>query len=419
MCCYVGTAKLQLYRRLALRVLDLIALEKKSAPSASSSSAAAAASPAVSTSVAASTLAPGTPGAAGTLKRGAATATSSDDVNSTPLGPPAKRGRLAAATPASSSSISSGAAPAGKPVSTSSGSKQDASGDVEMVQAASLAVVQPASAGASASTGTAAVPSGLAPADSSAALPSSSSSSAAAAVPSLVLEEPYASMPKIKLIEIMRELQIPVLRTQVEAHKAVQALYDSFGDLNAELSSSVLTQEQLAKHGKMNMSATPVDFRSNPWPARSSHAPVPEHNPIIGPHVPSVGAAPVSFKDQEITSHNLGAFLDSFAANAESIYCICKQSSGGEMIMCDNPDCEVEWYHVTCLRIKAGKLPKLWFCPSCQSKAARSDKGAQAVYPPLDLPSTVFRMFAPDGDKTQPAKRVPGKKRRKKHKRHH
>jgi hypothetical protein len=37
----------------------------------------------------------------------------------------------------------------------------------------------------------------------------------------------------------------------------------------------------------------------------------------------------------------------------EPVYCTCRRVSYGQMIACENPDCEVEWYHFHCVGIKS------------------------------------------------------------------
>ena len=54
----------------------------------------------------------------------------------------------------------------------------------------------------------------------------------------------------------------------------------------------------------------------------------------------------------------------------EPLYCICRQIAHGEMISCDNPACEVEWFHYQCVGLS--KAPRnQWFCPICSSTAKR------------------------------------------------
>ena len=50
----------------------------------------------------------------------------------------------------------------------------------------------------------------------------------------------------------------------------------------------------------------------------------------------------------------------------EAAYCYCHGPEEGTMIACDNPDCRIEWFHITCLKLKS--LPKgksKWYCPDC------------------------------------------------------
>ncbi|KAI8063580.1 hypothetical protein BC940DRAFT_307070 [Gongronella butleri] len=53
----------------------------------------------------------------------------------------------------------------------------------------------------------------------------------------------------------------------------------------------------------------------------------------------------------------------------EPLYCYCQQVSYGEMVACDNVDCEIEWFHLACVDLKT--VPKgKWYCDNCQGKAA-------------------------------------------------
>ena len=46
-------------------------------------------------------------------------------------------------------------------------------------------------------------------------------------------------------------------------------------------------------------------------------------------------------------------------------YCFCKGKEAGEMIMCDNKNCIIQWFHTTCLHIRKVQNGK-WFCPECR-----------------------------------------------------
>ncbi|CDS04991.1 hypothetical protein LRAMOSA07521 [Lichtheimia ramosa] len=51
----------------------------------------------------------------------------------------------------------------------------------------------------------------------------------------------------------------------------------------------------------------------------------------------------------------------------EPLYCYCQQVSYGEMVACDNADCEIEWFHLACVDLKT--VPKgKWYCNNCVSK---------------------------------------------------
>lgn len=55
------------------------------------------------------------------------------------------------------------------------------------------------------------------------------------------------------------------------------------------------------------------------------------------------------------------------------VYCTCRQVSYGEMIGCDDDDCEIEWYHVACLNLD--KAPEgNWICPQCIERRKRHPK---------------------------------------------
>lgn len=54
----------------------------------------------------------------------------------------------------------------------------------------------------------------------------------------------------------------------------------------------------------------------------------------------------------------------------EPHYCICKQVAYGEMIACDDEECDIEWYHLGCVGLT--KTPRNnWLCPSCTAKRKR------------------------------------------------
>ncbi|CAH0491396.1 unnamed protein product [Peronospora farinosa] len=51
------------------------------------------------------------------------------------------------------------------------------------------------------------------------------------------------------------------------------------------------------------------------------------------------------------------------------LYCICKGSSYGNMIACDNKKCldRSNWYHMSCVGLNPlDEPPETWYCPPCQ-----------------------------------------------------
>ncbi|XP_015517603.1 inhibitor of growth protein 1 [Neodiprion pinetum] len=49
----------------------------------------------------------------------------------------------------------------------------------------------------------------------------------------------------------------------------------------------------------------------------------------------------------------------------EPTYCLCDQISYGEMILCDNDLCPIEWFHFSCVSLSTKPKGK-WFCPKCR-----------------------------------------------------
>ncbi|KAJ3084770.1 hypothetical protein HDU99_003468 [Rhizoclosmatium hyalinum] len=85
-------------------------------------------------------------------------------------------------------------------------------------------------------------------------------------------------------------------------------------------------------------------------------------------------------QQQQQQGHGFGASGSHGAAVAadadEDVYCICQTVSYGEMIGCDNPNCEKEWFHLACVGLKAPP-EGVWLCPECAAaKYNASTSGA-------------------------------------------
>ncbi|ORX44796.1 hypothetical protein DM01DRAFT_1340313 [Hesseltinella vesiculosa] len=58
---------------------------------------------------------------------------------------------------------------------------------------------------------------------------------------------------------------------------------------------------------------------------------------------------------------------------SEPVYCYCQQVSFGEMVGCDNDDCDLEWFHLACVNLKT--VPKgKWYCATCSAKMKATRK---------------------------------------------
>ncbi|XP_027194119.2 inhibitor of growth protein 4-like [Dermatophagoides pteronyssinus] len=69
-------------------------------------------------------------------------------------------------------------------------------------------------------------------------------------------------------------------------------------------------------------------------------------------------------KGKMITSTEL---MDMEVDPNEPLYCICHQVSFGEMVGCDDPDCQIEWFHFACVGLTSKPKGK-WYCPQCTIK---------------------------------------------------
>ncbi|KAI0262934.1 hypothetical protein BC834DRAFT_889751 [Gloeopeniophorella convolvens] len=64
----------------------------------------------------------------------------------------------------------------------------------------------------------------------------------------------------------------------------------------------------------------------------------------------------------------LSAMLPVDAVNDpdEPRYCYCDRISFGSMIACDNDGCTREWFHLECVGLTEGKMPRKWYCRDCE-----------------------------------------------------
>ena len=52
--------------------------------------------------------------------------------------------------------------------------------------------------------------------------------------------------------------------------------------------------------------------------------------------------------------------------STQGLWCYCQENKGDEMVGCDNDDCPIQWFHLSCLNLTMEQLPSGdWFCPGC------------------------------------------------------
>ena len=56
-------------------------------------------------------------------------------------------------------------------------------------------------------------------------------------------------------------------------------------------------------------------------------------------------------------------------------YCICGEPSTMEMIVCDDDQCAVVWWHYSCAGVSADALPDTWICNQCIPGTSTEEMG--------------------------------------------
>uniref|UniRef100_A0A060TBQ3 Chromatin modification-related protein n=1 Tax=Blastobotrys adeninivorans TaxID=409370 RepID=A0A060TBQ3_BLAAD len=106
----------------------------------------------------------------------------------------------------------------------------------------------------------------------------------------------------------------------------------------------------LSERQKKN-SPQPVPSRGS-TPASSTGRP-PKRQKVSGAATPSAGP-PVRAED----------------GDEEVLYCTCQRVSFGNMVACDNPDCQYEWFHYECVGLTSPPSGS-WYCPPCSRALKR------------------------------------------------
>ncbi|KAH8102408.1 hypothetical protein BXZ70DRAFT_905799 [Cristinia sonorae] len=110
------------------------------------------------------------------------------------------------------------------------------------------------------------------------------------------------------------------------------------------------------------------------------------HGQLEGPGMPvarnfagaSSAAAPVSTKAAAQTTETSGEMVAEGEGEQDDNkrYCFCNGVSYGEMIGCDDNNCDIEWFHLTCLGLS---IPPegAWYCDSCIQTRRNTKRSAR------------------------------------------
>ncbi|WWC71479.1 uncharacterized protein I206_105437 [Kwoniella pini CBS 10737] len=72
----------------------------------------------------------------------------------------------------------------------------------------------------------------------------------------------------------------------------------------------------------------------------------------------------------------LGHGVEGISADPnEPRYCYCNQVSYGQMIGCENEDCPIEWFHLTCCELETAPTGK-WYCNLCKIETGLGKGGS-------------------------------------------
>ncbi len=81
----------------------------------------------------------------------------------------------------------------------------------------------------------------------------------------------------------------------------------------------------------------------------------------------TVGGSGLNKKRKHEKASASGAPIEPVIDPNEPVYCFCKRIAFGDMIACDNEDCDVEWFHYPCVNLTR-KPRNSWICPTCAYK---------------------------------------------------
>ena len=77
--------------------------------------------------------------------------------------------------------------------------------------------------------------------------------------------------------------------------------------------------------------------------------------------------------NQQETSHISDDATESSVPAKATLWCYCQQDKPEQSLVgCDNPACQIEWFHLSCLHLTVEQLPRgKWFCPECHKSRSQ------------------------------------------------
>jgi uncharacterized membrane protein YgcG len=108
-----------------------------------------------------------------------------------------------------------------------------------------------------------------------------------------------------------------------------------------------------------------VIMHSNPsTPPPPAHY---HHHPSLPPKLNSSHPHSLTIEAKDSSPANASATTNIIDPDDDKLYCFCGNINFGEMIGCDGPECETEWFHFACVGIDPKAKPEgSWFCESCR-----------------------------------------------------
>lgn len=87
------------------------------------------------------------------------------------------------------------------------------------------------------------------------------------------------------------------------------------------------------------------------------------------------------YSREEVMPTQTARAFTSLTTSGEYLYCYCKEDRGGEMVGCDNGECQHgSWFHLYCLKLKCLPQSTKWYCPNCRTLPQFSRKRSKKTF---------------------------------------